>query len=92
MLCAFANDFHNLGGRCLVVGMAEDDGQPVLPPVGLAAESLDRIQKEILNLGQSAIQPPYHPNVVPYVIDGRHILVLWAPGGRADPIAHASPS
>jgi len=84
-LCAFANDFHNMGGGYLVVGVAEQDGQPVLPPVGLAPRAVDKIQHEILNLGQHAIQPPYHPIVVPHEIDGRVVLVLWAPGGQTRP-------
>jgi ATP-dependent DNA helicase RecG len=84
-LCAFANDFHNLGGGYVVLGVAEQDGQPVLPPVGLDPAALDAVQKELLNLGNSAIQPPYHPIVVPYEVDGRHILVLWAPGGQSRP-------
>ena len=84
-LCAFANDFHNLGGGYLVIGLKERNGQPVLPPVGLAGKEIDRIQKEILNLGNSALQPPYHPIVVPYEIEGRHTLVLWAPGGQSRP-------
>ena len=84
-LCAFANDFHNLGGGYLVLGVAEQDGRPVLPPVGLDPATIDGIQKELLNLGHSAIQPPYHPIAVPYEIDGRHILVLWTPGGQSRP-------
>jgi len=31
-LCAFANDFHNLGGGYIFVGVAERNGRPVLPP------------------------------------------------------------
>ncbi len=58
-LCAFANDFHNLGGGYIIVGVAERNGQPVLPPVGLNAEELDGIQKEILALGHNAVQPMY---------------------------------
>ena len=84
-LCAFANDFHNLGGGYLVLGVAERDGRPVLPPVGLDPAAIDAIQKELLNLGHSAIQPPYHPIAVPYEIDGRQVLVLWAPGGQSRP-------
>ena len=84
-LCAFANDFHNLGGGYLVIGVAEQDGRPVLPPEGLDPASFDRKQKEILNLGQTAIQPPYHPIVVPHEIEGRHVLVLWPPGGQTRP-------
>lgn len=35
-LCAFANDFENLGGGYVVIGQDCDaNGQPVFPPVGL---------------------------------------------------------
>lgn len=37
-VCAFANDFHNLGGGYLVIGVAETDGRPILPPVGLSVD------------------------------------------------------
>ncbi|WP_334107526.1 RNA-binding domain-containing protein, partial [Methylobacillus sp.] len=84
-LCAFANDFHNLGGGYVLVGIAEQTGRPVLPPVGLQAEQIDTIQKELLNLGNSAIQPPYHPLTAVYEVQGRLILVLWAPGGETRP-------
>jgi ATP-dependent DNA helicase RecG len=84
-LCAYANDFHNLGGGYIIVGVGEQDGRPVLPPVGLDVTHFDAIQKAILNLGYNAMQPPYHPIVVPYDIDGRSILVIWAPGGQTRP-------
>lgn len=29
-LCAFANDFHNLGGGYVVIGVAEEKGRPVI--------------------------------------------------------------
>ncbi len=32
-LCAFANDFHNLGGGYIALGVAEQDDRPSLPPV-----------------------------------------------------------
>src|SRR5690606_3335313 len=56
-LCASANDFHNLGGGYIVIGVAEKNGRPVLPPVGITQEEADRIQKELQNLGHSAIFP-----------------------------------
>lgn len=84
-ICAFANDFHNLGGGYIVVGVAEKDGCPALPPVGLNAKQLNAIQKEILNLGHHAIQPQYHPIVVPEVLGGKHVLILWCPGGATRP-------
>ena len=83
-LCAFANDLHNWGGGYLVIGVAEQDGRPVLPPAGLRPGELDRIQKEILRIS-NRIMPPYHPVVEPYVLDGQHVLVLWAPGGQNRP-------
>jgi ATP-dependent DNA helicase RecG len=83
-LCAFANDLHNWGGGYLLVGVAEQDGRPVLPAAGLPPSQLDRIQKEILNVAHRIV-PAYHPVVEPYVLDGRHVLVLWAPGGQNRP-------
>jgi len=84
-ICAFANDFHNLGGGYIVVGVTENDGRPALPPIGVDISQLNAIQKEILNLGHSAIQPQYHPIMMPEIVDGRHVLVLWAPGGSTRP-------
>ncbi|MFA5180352.1 MAG: RNA-binding domain-containing protein [Syntrophales bacterium] len=83
-LCAFANDFHNLGGGYIVIGIEERDGRPMLPPVGIPAGKIDKIQKEILTLGYR-MQPVYHPVIAPYVIQDRHLLVLWAPGGQTRP-------
>ncbi len=84
-LCAFANDIHNLGGGYILIGIAENNGRPVLPPVGLDPVQIETIQKELLNLGFSAIAPYYHPIAVPVEIDGRHVLVLWALGGPTRP-------
>lgn len=83
-LCAFANDLHNWGGGYLLIGVAEQDGRPVLPPAGLSPNQLNRIQKEILSIA-NRMTPAYHPVVEPYVLDGRHVLVLWAPGGQNRP-------
>jgi ATP-dependent DNA helicase RecG len=84
-ICAFANDFHNLGGGYIVIGIKEENGRPILPPVGVEPSQFDGIQKEILNFGFNAIQPYYHPIVVPVEIGGRHILVLWVLGGQTRP-------
>ncbi len=69
----------------MVIGVAEENGRPVLPPVGLLPEQIDAIQKELLNLGNSAIQPSYHPLTATYDIQGKTILVLWAFGGEIRP-------
>lgn len=48
-LCAFANDFENLGGGYVVIGQDCDAaGMPVFPPVGLEDNHLDKIQNELL--------------------------------------------
>ncbi|NDP22363.1 MAG: transcriptional regulator [Paludibacter sp.] len=78
--CAFANDLHNWGGGYIVVGVAENNGKPVLPPDGLKAEQVDAIQKKILELGYK-IQPNYFPVMQPYILQGKQILVLWCPAG-----------
>ena len=83
-MCAFANDFHNLGGGYIIIGVGEEDGRPILPPQGILAGELDSIQKEIVELGYRMV-PYYHPIMAPCKIDGKHILVLWAMGGQTRP-------
>jgi ATP-dependent DNA helicase RecG len=57
-MCAFANDFHNLGGGYIIIGIKEDKGSPVLPPKGIPKGQVDKIQKELIGLGYK-IQPYY---------------------------------
>lgn len=83
-LCAFANDFHNWGGGYLLIGVAEQNGRPVLPPSGLLPNQLDPIQRKMMELGHK-IRPAYHPLMEPAVIDSRHVLIVWAPGGELRP-------
>ncbi|WP_147679175.1 RNA-binding domain-containing protein [Algibacter pacificus] len=83
-MCAFANDLHNWGGGYIVVGITENNGQPVLPPSGLAQNQLDNIQGEIVQLAHK-IMPNYFPITQPYVLQGQHILVLWCPAGDNRP-------
>ena len=56
--CAFANDIHNWGGGYIIVGIDEQDGVPVLPPVGIDLHTIDGIQKELVNLC-NLVQPIY---------------------------------
>ena len=84
-ICAFANDFHNLGGGYVVLGVEEQNGRPILPPKGIRPDAIDAIQKELLNLGHAVIQPHYHPLTATYNVDGQTILVVWVPGGETRP-------
>ena len=83
-MCAFANDINNWGGGYIIIGVAENSGQPVFPPLGLEQNQLDAIQGEIILLG-NRISPTYFPVSQPYVFDGKHILVLWCPAGDNRP-------
>lgn len=83
-ICAFANDFHNLSGGYIIIGVGEKDGKAVVPPAGLRTYQIDKIQKEIIELGYK-IQPYYHPIVVPAVYKRKHIIILWCIGGQTRP-------
>ena len=69
----------------MVLGVEESDGLPVLPPKGIDPGRIEAVQNELLRLGQSAMQPHYHSLTGVYEIEGRTILVLWAPGGETRP-------
>lgn len=83
-MCAFANDLSNWGGGYIIIGIADRDGRPVLPPEGLDGQQLDSIQRKVLELG-NRVSPGYFPVMQPYVLEGRHILVLWCPAGDNRP-------
>jgi ATP-dependent DNA helicase RecG len=88
-ICAFANDLHNLNGGYVVLGVATEDGQAVLPPAGLNPRQLERIQRSIRGLCRR-LEPEYQPVLSPEVVDGRHLLVLWVPGSESRP--HSAPA
>jgi ATP-dependent DNA helicase RecG len=84
-LCTFANDFENLGGGYVVIGQDCDaNGLPIFPPTGLAIQELDKIQLELLAACQT-IQPAYFPVLSVEEVEGRKLIVLWAPGGQNRP-------
>ena len=84
-LCAFANDFENLGGGYVVIGQdCDKSGLPVFPPAGLPDNQLDRIQQELLGYC-NLIQPPYFPMLSVERFEGRNLIILWAPGGQNRP-------
>ena len=95
-ICAFANDFNNWGGGYIVVGIAEENGRPVLPPKGVSTGDIDRIQKELINLC-NRLRLPYFPQAQPVECHGKLLLLIWAPPGPARPyeapvsLTHKSP-
>ena len=86
---AFANDYHNLNGGYVVIGVEEKDGRAVMPPRGLSAEAVEAAQRWIRG-HCNRIDPPYQPILSPEPVDGRLILVVWAPASDVRP--HRAPS
>lgn len=83
-ICAFANDFNDIGGGYILVGIDEENGRPVLPPVGLQEDELDKIQKEIIGFN-NLINPSYHPKISIEDIEGKKVLVIWVFAGDNRP-------
>ena len=87
-ICAFANDYHNLNGGYVVIGVEENEGRSVLPPRGLSEESIDAAQRWIR--GQcNRLDPRYPPVLSPETIQDRLVLVVHAPASEMRP--HRAP-
>ncbi|MFN3848481.1 MAG: RNA-binding domain-containing protein [Spirosomataceae bacterium] len=83
-ICAFANDINNWGGGYIIIGVEENDGIPVLPPIGLQENQIDRIQKELIKITHK-IEPFYSPISQPYLYEDKWIFIIWVPGGDNRP-------
>ena len=83
-ICAFANDIDNWGGGYIIVGIEEEHGMPKFPIAGLNKDSLDTINKELLQCCNE-ISPRYLPVVEQVQFEGKEIIVIWCPGGEARP-------
>lgn len=87
-ICAFANDYHNLNGGYVVIGVQESDGQAILPPVGIGPEKIEEAQRWIRG-HCNRLDPVYHPILAPALVSDRHVLVVWVPGSDFRP--HRAP-
>ncbi|KHD10207.1 hypothetical protein PN36_06935 [Candidatus Thiomargarita nelsonii] len=87
-ICAFANDFYNVSGGYIVIGVGENDGVAVLPPLGLNPNKLDRIQKWIRG-NCNRIEPVVQPILSPQVVEEKFILVIRVLGSDTRP--HQAP-
>lgn len=83
-LCAYANDINNWDGGYIIIGVEEENGKAKLPPYGLEINQLDAIQKKLIELSYK-ISPSYIPISQPYLLNGKHILIIWAPAGDNRP-------
>lgn len=83
-ICAFANDFEDQSGGYIVVGAEEKNGRAIRPVCGINVDSLDRIQKDMINFNNQ-IQPYYQPRTSIEDVDGKKVLVIWATAGDRRP-------
>ena len=82
-ICAFANDIDNWGGGYLIIGVKDNQGEPDSLP-GVPFEKIDAYQKDMLNKCKR-IQPEYIPITEVVEYQGKHFIVVWAPGGSNRP-------
>lgn len=83
-LCAIANDLDNLGGGYVIVGVEEENGIAKRPVLGVPTEQLDKIQTQMVGFN-NLFSPYYLPRVSPEEIDGKKVVVIWAPVGATRP-------
>ena len=81
-VCAFANDFDDLGGGYIVIGVETDDDTGIAkrPVMGVPIEKIDGILQDMV--GYNNKFPPYYmPRTSVEEVDGRQVLVIWCPAG-----------
>lgn len=84
-ICAFANDYENLGGGYILVGVEQDENGVAKRPVkGLSLAEIDKIQREMVGY-DAKIKPAYVTRVEVAEVDERHILAIWAPARNNRP-------
>lgn len=84
-ICAFANDYENIGGGYILVGVEQDENGVARRPVkGLPLNEIDNIMKEMVGY-DAKIKPSYVTRVEAEEVDGRHILAIWAPARNNRP-------
>lgn len=87
-ICAFANDYHNLNGGYIVLGVAVRDRRALLPPLGLSDKAIDEAQKWIRG-NCTRLDPTYQPVLSLETVEGRLVLVVWVPASEVRP--HRAP-
>ncbi|MDE6485991.1 MAG: putative DNA binding domain-containing protein [Muribaculaceae bacterium] len=83
-ISAFATDIENTGGGYILVGVEEENGIAKRPVKGVSEAEIDRILKDMVGY-DAKISPAYICKVSLEEIDGRTIIVIWAPAGMNRP-------
>lgn len=81
-VCAFANDFDDLGGGYIVVGVETDEktGVAIRPVAGVPQEQIDGILQDMVGYNNK-VAPYYMPRTSVEEVDGKPVLVIWCPAG-----------
>ena len=80
-ICAFANDFDDLGGGYIIVGVDTDDKTGVaIRPV----EGIDNILQEMVGYNNK-MAPYYLPRTSVEEVDDKQLIVIWCPAGSCRP-------
>jgi ATP-dependent DNA helicase RecG len=87
--CAFANDINNWGGGYIVIGVAEENGVPVLPPAGITKGTAEKISKDLIQIC-NLLEPRYIPVIDVTAYNGKQLVVLWVSGSNDRP--HSCPT
>jgi len=85
-ICAFANDFDNIGGGYILVGVEEDKVTKTAtrPVKGLSTKEIGEIQRQMIGYN-NLVKPYYAPRLFLEDVDGKQIIVLWVIGGSERP-------
>ena len=81
-ICAFANDFDEIGGGYILVGVDADNetGMAIRPVEGVSIEKIDGILQDMVGYNNK-FAPYYLPRTSVEEIDGKQVLVIWCPAG-----------
>ena len=75
-VCAFANDYEDMGGGYVVIGVEDDDGCRG-NTVGLTDRDVVDIDRELIRVCNT-IEPKYMPEMSVEETEGKKIVVIWA--------------
>ena len=80
-ICAFANDFDDLGGGYIIVGVDTEDktGMAIRP-----VEGIDNILQEMM-VYNNKMASYYLPRTSVEEVDGKQLIVIWCPAGSCRP-------
>lgn len=85
-ICAFANDFDNIGGGYILIGVEEDEITKTAkrPVKGLSTKQIGDIEQEMIGYN-NLLKPYYAPKLSIEQVDNKDIIVLWVIAGNERP-------